>query len=98
MKKTATRIVVPNFATVAEEAAWWYQNRERHGKIMRTAIKSGEAQILTQEKLLARIEASKEKAGACGGLTDSRGGPHASPKAGRTKGSPLSDLYQISAA
>jgi hypothetical protein len=31
MKKKATRIVVPKFATEAEEAAWWYQNRERHG-------------------------------------------------------------------
>jgi hypothetical protein len=62
MKKTqATRIVVPKFATEAEEADWWYQNRERHGKIMRAAIKSGEAQILTKEKLLARIEASKKK-------------------------------------
>jgi hypothetical protein len=61
MKNKATRIVVPKFATEAEEAAWWYQNRERHGKIMRAAIESGGAQILTKDKLLARIEASKKK-------------------------------------
>jgi predicted DNA binding CopG/RHH family protein len=62
MKKTqTTRIVVPKFATEAEEADWWYRNRELHGKIMLAAVKSGEARILTKEKLLARIEASKRK-------------------------------------
>jgi hypothetical protein len=59
--KTPTRIIVPKFATEAEEADWWYKNRHVHDKIMHAAIKSGEAQILTREKLLARIEASKEK-------------------------------------
>ena len=61
-KKQATRIVVPKFATESEEADWWYKNRHVHDKIMHAAIKSGEAQILTKEKLLARIEASKKKA------------------------------------
>jgi hypothetical protein len=60
-KKQSTRIVVPKFATEAEEADWWYQNRELHGKVMLAAVRSGEAQILTREKLLARIEASKKK-------------------------------------
>ena len=59
-KKQATRIVVPKFATEAEEADWWYKNRQVHDKIMHAAIKSGEAQILTKEKLLARIDASKK--------------------------------------
>lgn len=59
--KAQTRISVPKFATEAEEADWWYQNRHVHDKIMHAAIKSGEAQILTKEKLLARIEASKKK-------------------------------------
>jgi predicted DNA binding CopG/RHH family protein len=60
MKKT-NRIVVPNFATEAEEADWWYKNRHVHDKIFHAAVKAGEAQILTREKLLARIEASKKK-------------------------------------
>jgi len=60
-KKQTKRIVVPKFATEAEEADWWYQNREVHGKIMLAAVRSGEAQILTKEKLRARIEASKKK-------------------------------------
>ena len=61
MKKQPTRIVVPKFATEAEEADWWYQNREHHGKIMLAAVRSGKTQILTREKLLARIEASRKK-------------------------------------
>jgi len=62
MKKTQpTRIVVPKFPTESEEADWWYKNRHVHDKIMHAAVKSGEAQILTKEKLLARIEASKRK-------------------------------------
>lgn len=60
MKKETKRIV-PRFATEAEEADWWYRNREVHGKELLAAVKSGEAQILTREKLLARLEASKKK-------------------------------------
>jgi predicted DNA binding CopG/RHH family protein len=60
-KQTRTKRIVPRFATEAEEADWWYQNREVHGKELLAAVKSGEAQILTREKLLARIEASKKK-------------------------------------
>ncbi len=60
-KKQTKRIVVPKFATEAEEADWWYRNREVHGKVMPAGVRSGQAQILTKEKLLARIEASKKK-------------------------------------
>jgi predicted DNA binding CopG/RHH family protein len=59
MKKQTKRIV-PNFATEAEEAEWWYKNRNVHGKHLLAAVKSGEAQILTKEKLLARLAASKK--------------------------------------
>ena len=52
--------VVPAFATEAEEAAWWYENRNAHGKELLAAVKSGEAQVLTKEKLLARLAASKK--------------------------------------
>jgi predicted DNA binding CopG/RHH family protein len=56
-----TKRIVPMFATEAEEAEWWYKNRNIHGKELLAAVKSGEAQILTKEKLLARIAASKKK-------------------------------------
>ena len=61
MKKQAKRIVVPKFATEAEEAEWWYKNRQAHDKIFHMAASSGEAQTLTREKLLKRIAASKKK-------------------------------------
>jgi predicted DNA binding CopG/RHH family protein len=60
MKKQPKRIVVPTFATEAEEADWWYKNREVHGRQLLSAVRSGEAQILTREKLLARIAASRK--------------------------------------
>ncbi|MGA2144777.1 MAG: hypothetical protein ABSH49_07435 [Bryobacteraceae bacterium] len=56
-----TKRIVPRSATEAEEADWWYKNRKRHDKELVAAVKSGEAQILTREKLLARLEASKKK-------------------------------------
>ena len=55
-----TKRVVPAFATEAEEAEWWYKNRDVHGKQLFAAVKSGEAQVLTKEKLLERIAASKK--------------------------------------
>jgi predicted DNA binding CopG/RHH family protein len=61
MKKQLQRIVVPNFATEAEEAEWWYENRHAHDKIFHTAVKSGKAQTLTREKLLQRVAASRKK-------------------------------------
>jgi predicted DNA binding CopG/RHH family protein len=61
MKKQAQPIVVPNFATEAEEAEWWHKNRRVHDKIFHAAVKSGRAQTLTREKLLQRIAASKKK-------------------------------------
>jgi predicted DNA binding CopG/RHH family protein len=60
MKKQTNR-VVPSFATEAEEAEWWYKNREFHGRQLVAAVKSGEAQILTKEKLLERIGAHRQR-------------------------------------
>jgi predicted DNA binding CopG/RHH family protein len=51
---------VPAFATEAEEAAWWYKNRNAHGAQVRTAVHSGEAQRLTKQTLLERLAASKK--------------------------------------
>jgi len=52
--------VAPAFATEREEAQWWYKNRNIHGKQLIAAVKNGEAQVLTQEKLRERIAASKK--------------------------------------
>ena len=56
--------IVPQFASEAEEADWWYRNRHLHDKQLLAAVKNGEAQILTREKLLARLKASKKKVAA----------------------------------
>ena len=63
MKKPARKEpkrVIPAFGTEAEEAAWWYENRNIHGKQMLAAVRSGAAQVLTNEKLRERIAASRK--------------------------------------
>jgi predicted DNA binding CopG/RHH family protein len=57
---TRTKRVVPAFATEADEAGWWYKNRNIHGKQLLAAVKSGEAQVLTKQKLMERIAASRK--------------------------------------
>lgn len=57
-----TKRAVPAFATEAEEAAWWHENRNQHGKDRLTAVRSGEAQVLTKAKLQERIAASRKAA------------------------------------
>jgi predicted DNA binding CopG/RHH family protein len=52
--------IVPTFATGAEEAEWWYKNRNVHGKQLLTAVKNGEAQVLTKQRLMERIAASRK--------------------------------------
>jgi len=58
MRKQTERIV-PTFAGDAEEAAWWYMNRNAHGEQL-AAVRNGEAQVLTKEKPRDRIAASKK--------------------------------------
>jgi len=58
MKKT--KRIIPTFATEAEEAEWWFKNRDTHGRELLAAVKSGEAQVLTKEKLLERIARSRK--------------------------------------
>ena len=60
MKKQIKPIIIPTFATEAEEAEWWYKNRNLHGRQLLAAVNSGEAQILTKKKLLERIAVSKK--------------------------------------
>ena len=52
--------VIPAFATEAEEAEWWYKNRNIHGKQLLAAVKSGEAQVLTKEKRSEERRVGKE--------------------------------------
>jgi predicted DNA binding CopG/RHH family protein len=59
MKKQPKR-VIPAFASEAEEADWWYKNREVHGRQLLAAVNSGDARTLTKERLRARIAASKK--------------------------------------
>jgi hypothetical protein len=56
-----TKLAVLSSATEAEEAAWWYENRERHGRQLLTAVKSGAAHVLTKAKLQERIAAASKK-------------------------------------
>ena len=58
--KNQYKRVVPVFATEAAEADWWYKNRKTHDKQLRAALNIGEAQLLTKEKLLELIAASKK--------------------------------------
>ena len=51
---------MPAFATETEEAEWWHKNRNIHGRQLLAAVKSGEARVLTKEKLRERIAASKK--------------------------------------
>ena len=55
-----TKRIVPAFATEAEEAQWWYKNRNQHGQQLLAAVKTGEAKILTKDELRRRIDASKK--------------------------------------
>src|SRR5258706_13535888 len=59
MKRPSKR-AIPVFDSEAEEGQWWYQNRNEHGEQLLAAVKSGEAQVLTKEKLKARIAASRK--------------------------------------
>jgi predicted DNA binding CopG/RHH family protein len=52
--------VMPAFATGREEAEWWQETRNTHGKQLLDAVRSGEAQVLTKEKLRQRIAAFRK--------------------------------------
>jgi len=54
-----TKRMAPTFATEAEEAEWWFKNRNIHGKQLLAAVKRGEAPVLTKDKLLERLAASR---------------------------------------
>ncbi len=39
---------MPHFETEAEEADWWYDNREEHGEIMAKAMEEGRTMTMKQ--------------------------------------------------
>lgn len=59
-KRSQVRRAGPAFATEAEEAEWWFQNRKVHEKELVAAARTGEAQILTKERLMERVAASRK--------------------------------------
>jgi hypothetical protein len=54
MKKQA-KSIIPAFATEAEEADWWYKNREIHGMQLLAAANSGEARTLTSVRTTCEL-------------------------------------------
>ena len=65
--------VTRTFATEAEEAQWWFDNRGRHGEHLLASVKRGEAQILTKDATgaVGGLQ-SKEGSRSSGVVTDSR--------------------------
>lgn len=55
-----TKRLIPAFSTEAEEAEWWYKNRDKHGRQLVAAVKSGEARVLTKDALQERIAAARK--------------------------------------
>jgi predicted DNA binding CopG/RHH family protein len=53
------KLRMPKFKSEAAEAAWWYDNREEHSKVMAEAIAKGERTTLAE--ILAR---QRKKLGA----------------------------------
>jgi predicted DNA binding CopG/RHH family protein len=60
--KKQSKPLRPAFASESEEAEWWFQNRKTHEKEFVSAVKSGQAQVLTKTRLMDRIAASKKVA------------------------------------
>ena len=54
----STNRVLPRFKTEAEEAEWWFQNRQRISRDLKNAAKAGEVKILTKTRLQKRLQAT----------------------------------------
>jgi len=50
--------VVPEFTNEAEEAEWWYRNRDMISRDLKEAAEAGELKVLTRERLRQRLRAS----------------------------------------
>jgi predicted DNA binding CopG/RHH family protein len=52
---------IPGFATEAEEARWWYDNRKELDKDLKRAAQEGRLRVLDRKTLRARIARSKAR-------------------------------------
>lgn len=50
---------VPRFRTEAEEAQWWYDNREKHADEFIEAMRAGKTKRLTKDVLGEQIKSSQ---------------------------------------
>ena len=51
--------VVPKFGSEAEEAEWWYRNRDMISRDLKKAAEAGELEGLTLQSLRKRLRASQ---------------------------------------
>jgi predicted DNA binding CopG/RHH family protein len=58
-EKKPTRPVVPKFATEAEEANWWYENRRMVADEFRKAMREGTIRRGTAERLVREARESR---------------------------------------
>jgi predicted DNA binding CopG/RHH family protein len=59
MAHRSERILVPKFETEAEEAQWWYQNRNMVESALNKAIDNGTIQSGTAQRLTREARASR---------------------------------------
>jgi predicted DNA binding CopG/RHH family protein len=59
MTQKGERIVVPKFKTEAEEAQWWYNNREKVEDALINAMDSGTIRRGTAQRLATEARASR---------------------------------------
>ena len=59
MAQKGERIVVPKFKTEAEEAQWWFDNREKVGDALINAMDNGTTRRGTAQRLTSEARASR---------------------------------------
>jgi predicted DNA binding CopG/RHH family protein len=59
MAEKGERMVVPKFKTEAEEAQWWYDNREKVEDALISAMDNGTIQRGTAQRLTGEARASR---------------------------------------
>jgi hypothetical protein len=60
MAEKSKRLTVPKFGTEAEEAKWWYENREMVEEEFRTAIRGGTVRRGTAQRLTKEARKAKD--------------------------------------
>jgi predicted DNA binding CopG/RHH family protein len=59
MAQQGERMTVPKFKTEAEEAQWWYDNRERVEEALMNAMDNGTIQRGTAQRMASEARASR---------------------------------------